>query len=162
MLQETALRLQHKEDVSEKSIVVCNEAHRFMVAEQLREINAPARIILEPEGRNTAPAAALAAMFSLSEQKEGEDSPVLLVMPADHVIEDVNTFSRAVDVGVASAAHGILVTFGVVPTYPHTGYGYIESEGRSLVATPINSPIPGGQLSPGARKARARNRRCLQ
>jgi mannose-1-phosphate guanylyltransferase len=98
MLQETALRLQHKEDVSEKSIVVCNEAHRFMVAEQLREINAPARIILEPEGRNTAPAAALAAMFSLSEQKEGEDSPVLLVMPADHVIEDVNTFSRAVDV----------------------------------------------------------------
>ena len=93
MLQETALRLQGKDDIADKSIVICNEAHRFLVAEQLREIDAPATIVLEPEGRNTAPAVALAAMLALQEQKKGEDSPVLLVMPADHVINDVNAVS---------------------------------------------------------------------
>ena len=141
MLQETALRLQGKDDIADKSIVICNEAHRFLVAEQLREIDAPATIVLEPEGRNTAPAVALAAMLALQEQKKGEDSPVLLVMPADHVINDVNAFLTSVNVGVASADHGILVTFGIVPTYPHTGYGYIESDARSMVATPISSFI---------------------
>ena len=141
MLQETALRLQGKENVAEQSIVVCNDAHRFLVAEQLLKIDAPAKIVLEPEGRNTAPAVALAAMLVLADQEQGEESPVLLVMPADHMINDVNAFLTAVNVGVASAEHGILVTFGVVPTYPHTGYGYIESDGRALVATPINSFI---------------------
>ena len=141
MLQETALRLQGKDDIAERSIVVCNESHRFLVAEQLRKIDAPATIVLEPEGRNTAPAVALAAMLTLQEQKKGEDSPVLLVMPADHIIKDVAAFIAAIDIGVASADHGILVTFGVVPTYPHIGYGYIESDARTLVATPINSFI---------------------
>ena len=141
MLQETALRLRGRDDIAEKSIVVCNEAHRFLVAEQLREINAPATIVLEPEGRNTAPAVALAAMLALQEQKKGEASPVLLVMPADHVINDVNAFLTSVNVGVASAEHGILVTFGIVPTYPHTGYGYIESDARAMVATTISSFI---------------------
>ena len=137
MLQETALRLQCRDHIAEQSIVICNEAHRFLVAEQLREIDAPARIVLEPEGRNTAPAVALAAMLALADQKKGEDAPMLLVMPADHVIKDVEAFFAAVNVGMGSAEHGILVTFGVVPTYPHTGYGYIESDGGALVATPI-------------------------
>ena len=141
MLQETALRLQGRDNITEQSIVVCNEAHRFLVAEQLREIDAPAKIVLEPEGRNTAPALALAAMLALADQKKGEDAPMLLVMPADHIIKDVDAFVAAIDIGVASAEHGILVTFGVVPTYPHTGYGYIESDARSLVATTINSFI---------------------
>ena len=141
MLQETALRLQGRDSITAQSIVVCNEAHRFLVAEQLREIDAPAKIVLEPEGRNTAPAVALAAMLATAEQEKGEDAPMLLVMPADHIIKDVDAFIAAIDIGIASANHGILVTFGVVPTYPHTGYGYIESDARSLVATPISSFI---------------------
>ena len=139
MLQETALRLQGRDHITAQSIVVCNEAHRFLVAEQLREIDAPAKIVLEPEGRNTAPAVALAAMLALADQKKGEDAPMLLVMPADHIIKDVDAFVATIDIGIASADHGILVTFGVVPTYPHTGYGYIESDGATLVATPIRS-----------------------
>jgi mannose-1-phosphate guanylyltransferase/mannose-6-phosphate isomerase len=139
MLQETALRLRSNDNVADESIVICTDSHRFLVAEQLLEIDAPARVILEPEGRNTAPAVALAAILTLSEQKKGEDPPILLVMPADHVVQDLDAFSAAVEIGMASAEHGILVTFGIVPTYPHTGYGYIESEGRSLVATPIKS-----------------------
>ncbi|MCH8074112.1 MAG: NTP transferase domain-containing protein, partial [Proteobacteria bacterium] len=116
MLQETALRLAGKDHLAAQIIVVCNEAHRFLVAEQLLEIDASAKIILEPEGRNTAPAVALAAMLALRDQKKGEDAPVLLVMPADHVIKDVAAFIAAIDIGMASADHGILVTFGVVPT----------------------------------------------
>lgn len=141
MLQETALRLQGRDNIAAPSIVICNEAHRFLVAEQLREIDAHAKIVLEPEGRNTAPAVALAAMLALADQKKGADPPLLLVMPADHVIKDVDAFIAAVGIGAASAVHGILVTFGVMPTYPHTGYGYIETNARSLVATPINSFI---------------------
>lgn len=141
MLQETALRLAGKDHLAAQIIVICNEAHRFLVAEQLLEIDASAKIVLEPEGRNTAPAVALAAMLALRDQKKGEDSPVLLVMPADHVIKDVAAFIAAIDIGMASADHGILVTFGVVPTYAHTGYGYIESDARALVATPIISFI---------------------
>ena len=141
MLQETALRLRGKENLADQSIVICNDAHRFLVAEQLLEINSPVKIILEPEGRNTAPAVALAAILTLSEQKKGEECPVLLVMPADQVMQDIDAFSAAIEIGLASAEHGILVTFGVVPTYPHTGYGYIESDARSLVATPIKSFI---------------------
>ena len=141
MLQETALRLRDNADIAEQSIVVCNEAHRFLVAEQLREIDVPAKIVLEPKGRNTAPAVALAAFLALGDHKKGEDSPLLLVMPADHIIKDVPAFNSAIEIGVASAEHGILVIFGVVPSYPHTGYGYIESDARTLVAAPINSFI---------------------
>ena len=97
--------------------------------------------MLEPEGRNTAPAVALAAILALQDAAKDSDAPVLLVMPADHVVKDVDAFAAAIEIGSASAAHGILVTFGVVPTYPHTGYGYIESDARSLVAAPISSFI---------------------
>ena len=141
MLQETALRFQGREKIAERSIVLCNEAHRFLVAEQLREIGTPAQIVLEPEGRNTAPAVALAALLALSQQRDGDDVPMLLVMPADHVINDTNAFFSAVNVGIASAEHGVLVTFGVIPSYPHTGYGYIESDSRVFAANPIKSFI---------------------
>jgi len=141
MLQETALRLSGHDAIADESIVVCNEAHRFLVAEQLREIGVPATIVLEPEGRNTAPAVALAALLELQNRDETAEAPVLLVMPADHVVKDVAAFAAAIDVGRASASHGVLVSFGVVPTYPHTGYGYIESDGRSLAAAPIRSFI---------------------
>jgi len=139
MLQETALRLAGKANCTAHTIVVCNEAHRFLVAEQLLEAGVGARIILEPEGRNTAPAAALAAIVALRNTPEGEAPPLLLVMPADHVIADREAFLAALEVGEKAAADGRLVTFGIVPTSPHTGYGYIESEAPNGAAAPIMS-----------------------
>ncbi len=119
MLQQTAERLSDL-PVSE-SITICNEEHRFFVAEQLREIDALGKIILEPVGRNTAPAIALAALL------ENENDPLLLVLAADHVIADQSAFTDAVLKAVPLAEAGKLVTFGIVPLEPHTGYGYIEA-----------------------------------
>ncbi len=122
MLQDTALRLMGIETAP--SIVVCNEAHRFLVAEQLRAISRPAQaIILEPVGRNTAPAIALAAHSALA--SAGADV-VLLVLPADHVIRDVVAFRKAVATALECTRGDALVTFGVVPAGPETGYGYIK------------------------------------
>ena len=128
MLQDTVLRLAGLN--AAPSVVVCNEAHRFLVAEQLRLINAPAQaIVLEPEGRNTAPAIALAAHAALSAASAagtaGEDV-LLLVLPADHVIRNAKAFRDAVQVAMSAARAGHLATFGVVPHAPETGYGYIR------------------------------------
>ena len=131
MLQQTAERL--SDLPTSESITICNEEHRFFVAEQLREINALGKIILEPVGRNTAPAIALAALL------EKEDDPLLLVLAADHVIADQGAFTDAVVKAVPLAEAGKLVTFGIVPSEPHTGYGYIEAgdplEGAYSVAS---------------------------
>ena len=135
MLQETIHRLQGMADIAETCIVVCNEAHRFLVAEQLREIEQPAKTILEPEGRNTAPAIALAALLSL----ETADDDLILVLPADHVIKDVPAFHATVARGAAAAREGKLVTFGIVPTRPEAGYGYIEADPRGSDAVPVSS-----------------------
>ncbi len=122
LFQETALRV--NEIGLDAPIIVCNEEHRFIVAENLRALNAESQdIILEPVGRNTAPAIATAAYAAM---KEGAD-PILLVLPADHVIEDVNAFGKAVKAAEKLAKKGHLVTFGIKPNEPHTGYGYIES-----------------------------------
>jgi len=139
MLQETVQRLDGVEGLTGRTLIICNEAHRFLVAEQIREIDVNADIVLEPEGKNTAPAAALAALLALDATEKGEDPPLLLIMPADHVIQDKKAFVAAINTGAASAEHGVLVTFGVVPSYPHTGYGYIEADARTLVAVPVNS-----------------------
>src|SRR6478735_11836631 len=121
MLQETVLRLEGLGAAA--PIVVCNEAHRFLVAEQLRQLDsAPQAIILEPVGRNTAPAIALAAL-------QAAPDALLLVLPADHVIRDVAAFQAAIRVAVPAARAGKLVTFGIVPTTPETGYGYIKRSG---------------------------------
>jgi mannose-1-phosphate guanylyltransferase/mannose-1-phosphate guanylyltransferase/mannose-6-phosphate isomerase len=126
MLQETQLRLNGLQNLAEP-LVVCNESHRFMVAEQLRQAGCPAgAIMLEPVGRNTAPAVAVAA---LQAQKAGDD-PVLLVLPADHVIVDAETFRGVVMEGAKLAEAGKLVTFGIVPIKPETGYGYIRAGER--------------------------------
>lgn len=104
-------------------LVVCNDEHRFMVAEQLRQLNVePSAIILEPEGRNTAPAVALAALSAVASDPDA----VLLVLPADHVISDGAAFTAAVERGLAAARDGALMTFGVVPDAPETGYGYLR------------------------------------
>ena len=104
-------------------IIVTNENHRFIVAEQLRQQEVSAEIILEPAARNTAPAIAAAASLALS---RGED-PVILVLAADHIIQDQQAFNATVQVGLSAAEEGKLVTFGVVPHSPETGYGYIKT-----------------------------------
>ena len=123
MLQQTVERL--SDLPKSEAITICNEEHRFFVAEQLREIDALGRVILEPVGRNTAPAIALAALA------EKADDPLLLVLAADHVIADQEAFTEAVMSAVPLAESGKIVTFGIVPTEAHTGYGYIEA-GDSL------------------------------
>ena len=123
MLQDTALRLKGMQGVAKNCVLVCNEAHRFLVAEQLQSIDQDAEIVLEPEGRNTAPAVGLAACLAA----ETNPNTLLLVMSADHVIKDVAAFQAAVLRGVEAAAAGNLVTFGILPTRPETGYGYVKA-----------------------------------
>lgn len=105
-------------------LLICNQEHRFMAAEQLRELGVEsATIILEPCGRNTAPAAAVAALAS---SRNGDD-PLMLILPSDHVVSDEEAFRNAVDVAVPLAQAGRLITFGVRPQTPETGYGYIKA-----------------------------------
>jgi mannose-1-phosphate guanylyltransferase/mannose-6-phosphate isomerase len=130
LLQETACRLDGLADIG-PAVYVCNEEHRFLVAEQIAELGkTPATIILEPEGRNTAPALTLAALFLAEEDPES----MMFVMPADHVIRDGQAFFEAVAAGCPQATSGSLVTFGVVPDTAETGYGYIKRDGE----------VPGG------------------
>ena len=124
MLQATARRLDGLE--VNTPIVVCNERHRFFVVEQMSAIGMQPRVVLEPEGRNTAPAIALAA---LAAQEAGQGDVPLLVLPADHEISEPGAFVSAVETAIPAARSGRLVTFGVVPTAPETGYGYIQARG---------------------------------
>jgi mannose-1-phosphate guanylyltransferase/mannose-6-phosphate isomerase len=165
MLQDTVARLAGLG--AEGPVVVCNEQHRFIVAEQLRQVGqAPSAIVLEPVGRNTAPAIGVAALTALkrfesvvsapavaeavanarparratdlpSVPAEAVEEPVLLVMPADHVLKDVKAFQTAVRAGLAAAREGKLVAFGIVPTKPETGFGYIRKGAGAGPAVPI-------------------------
>jgi mannose-1-phosphate guanylyltransferase/mannose-6-phosphate isomerase len=125
MLQETVLRTASLQQDAQPPLIVCNDAHRFLVAEQMLEIGVePEAIVLEPAGRNTAPAVAVAALLALRSAPEDTD-PLLLVLPADHVILESAAFAAAVDAAADAAGAGKLVTFGIVPDRPETGYGYI-------------------------------------
>ena len=128
MLQETVARLDGVAGLGEP-LLVCNEEHRFAVAEQLRLLGKQGQILLEPYGRNTAPALTLAALWA---QRDGDD-PVLVAMPADHVIVDSAAFRAAVVRAVALADRGVAVTFGITPDCPETGYGYIRLGERSTL-----------------------------
>ena len=124
LLQKTYERLLGLEGL-ENPILICNENHRFIVAEQFREINTdPQAIILEPVGRNTAPAIAVAALQAISSGKD----PLLLILAADHLIENIIEFQRVIQSAKVYAKKGRLVTFGIVPTCAETGYGYIEAK----------------------------------
>lgn len=128
MLQSTLTRLNGLD--TSPPLLVCNESHRFLAAEQVRALGlSGAKILLEPEAKNTAPAITLAALKALAMY----DDPVLLILAADHNIPKVEAFHRAIEHGLQMAEKGYLVTFGVVPTHPETGYGYIE-KGSQLFA----------------------------
>jgi mannose-1-phosphate guanylyltransferase len=134
LLQQTQLRLEGLPELA-PPLLICNEDHRFIVAEQLRQIGVePAGILLEPLGRNTAPAVAIAALQATA---SGAD-PLLLILAADHVINSPERFRATVAAGIPAAEAGRLVTFGIVPTAPETGYGYIEA------AQPLDpeAPVP--------------------
>jgi len=127
LLQDTALRL------GTPPVVVCNHEHRFIVAEQLREVGIePKAVVIEPVGRNTAPAAAVAALM-LADDNPGA---LMLLMPSDHLIADTPAFRHAVETAIPLARDGRLVTFGIRPTSPNTGYGYIKA----------GTPLPGGAM----------------
>ena len=117
MIQATIKRLSSLDIKS--TITICNEDHRFFVAEQLREVDELGSIILEPVGRNTAPAIALAALSST-------DDELLLILSADHVIQDKRAFTKTIMEAIPLAESGKLVTFGIVADRPHDGYGYIK------------------------------------
>ena len=121
MIQETASRVCDRKRFA-PPLIICNDAHRFVVAEQLREIGIDGAIVLEPEGRNTGPAVAAAALILARE----DAGALMLVLPSDHAITDTRAFDAAIATAKAAAETGALVTFGITPSGPETGYGYIE------------------------------------
>jgi mannose-1-phosphate guanylyltransferase / mannose-6-phosphate isomerase len=134
-------------------VIIANEEHRFIIAEQLREIGVAAEaLILEPFGRNTAPAACVAALRLIApqgaRQKAGDPEPLMLVMPSDHAIGDLASFRRAIDRAAAAARAGRLVTFGITPERAETGFGYIagggplDIEGAFAVTGFVEKPDP--------------------
>jgi len=145
MLQDTVVRLQGVQG-ARAPIIVSNAEHRFLVAEQLREIGVKPEVqILEPVGRNTAPAVAVAALYVQSRQPDA----CLFVLPSDHLIQDVPAFHAAIATALPLAAGGSLVTFGITPRGPVTGYGYLErgepisgSKGSFQVARFVEKPDP--------------------
>ena len=136
LLQNTILRLKKLKNI-QSPILICNEKHRFIVAEQLREINIkPNSIILEPEGKNTAPAVAIGTLRSRDDLKES----ILIILAADHAIKDVDKYLEVVGQGYKTALSGKIVTFGITPSSPETGFGYIESA-EKLTSQIQSSPI---------------------
>ncbi|MDL2269191.1 mannose-1-phosphate guanylyltransferase/mannose-6-phosphate isomerase [Desulfosarcina sp. OttesenSCG-928-A07] len=159
LFQNTVRRLEGLTETA-PPIVVCNTEYRFMVADQLRQMNISAdAIILEPVGRNTAPAMAVAALWAT---RAGSD-PVLLILPADHHIEDTDAFQKALTIGYKHAQADRLVTFGVVPRSPETGYGYIKAgepisaPGRKPTAYSISAFVEKPDLVAAKRYVYARN-----
>ena len=125
MLQLTVARLDGM--AAADPLLICNEEHRFLAAEQMRQSGyEDARIILEPCGRNTAPAIALAALQLVAESDDAQTDPLMLVLAADHLIQDVPAFQAGIEQAMPLASAGKLVTFGIVPKHPETGYGYIQ------------------------------------
>src|SRR6516225_10174787 len=142
LLQQTVLRVADDRRFA-APLLVANEEHRFIIAEQLREIAVvPQALLLEPIGRNTAPAVCIAAL-GLSET---DPDSLMLVMPSDHTIGDANAFLAAVDLAAIAARNGALVSFGITPERPETGYGYIrrgarlETQGVFAVAQFVEKP----------------------
>ncbi len=149
MVAETALRV--RGEAYAPPLVVCNEQHRFSIADALCSAEVPAKaILLEPMGRNTAPAVAVAALAALEDDPEA----LLLVLPSDHVILNTDAFQAAVATAARAAATGRLVTFGITPTHPETGYGYIKA-GQPLADVPGAHAVDAFKEKPDAERAAA-------
>ena len=128
LLQKTYKRIEDLEDLC-KPIIVCNEEHRFIVGDQMREIKTtPLSIILEPSRRNTAPAITIAALQAIEKYKDENIDPILLILSSDHFIKNIDKFKKSIQNSIELATKENLIIFGIVPTYPATGYGYIKSE----------------------------------
>ena len=128
MLQKTYKRIENLDNIC-RPIIICNEEHRFIVGHQMKEINVdPLEILLEPEGRNTTPAIAIAALKALDNFKVKNIDPILLILSSDHQIKDIDKFQLAIKKSIDVALQDNLVIFGIPPKYPATGYGYIKSE----------------------------------
>ena len=126
LFQNTLLRLDGLETAVEilPPVIICNEAHRFLVIDQGSQISKTLEtIILEPEGRNTAPALTVAA---LHQKNQNNNDSIMMMMPADHIVTEIDSFHMAVKAGIEMAKGDYLVNFGVKPSTPETGYGYIE------------------------------------
>ena len=148
-LQDTILRLKNIKNLA-KPILICNQEHRFIAAEQMREINIiPETIILESVGRNTAPAIALGTIKAKSIEKD----PILLILSADHFIQNVDEFIETINKGVDYAEKGKIVNFGIKPTSPETGYGYIEAENPHELEKGKGSSIRNFIEKPNLKKA---------
>ncbi|WP_419308133.1 mannose-1-phosphate guanylyltransferase/mannose-6-phosphate isomerase [Chromohalobacter israelensis] len=150
MLQATLARLDGL--TTARPIVVCTDAHRFLVAEQLRDSGVEADIVLEPEGRDTAPAIALAALCQQARETDGgADRGPLLVLPADHHIADVAAFREAIERALPATEQGAFATFGIVPRHPETGYGYLEVDDITAGLQPLRRFVE----KPDATRAKA-------
>ena len=148
--QKTQKRLEGLRNV-ENPIIICNEEQRFLVAEQMREISiSPKSIILEPFGKNTAPAIAIATLKAFEES----DEKILLVLSSDHEIKDQLSFKKAIEIGIKDAKNGKLVTFGIKPNLPETGYGYIETKEKISYKVIKSFPVKNFVEKPPLEKAK--------
>ena len=130
LIQKTYKRVENLENIF-KPIIICNEEHRFIVGDQMKQIKTdPLAIILEPSRRNTAPAIAIAAMKAIEYFEKENIDPILLILSSDHYIENLNEFKRSIENSIELAEAGNLIIFGVIPTKPATGYGYIKAKNR--------------------------------
>tara|TARA_B100000242_G_scaffold233704_1_gene173660 strand:+ start:2257 stop:3708 length:1452 start_codon:yes stop_codon:yes gene_type:complete len=128
LLQQTIKRIEGLENLC-KPIIICNEEHRFIVGDQMREIKTdPLAIILEPSRRNTAPAISIAALKAIELFKNDNVDPILLILSSDHYIEETEEFRKSIQSSIELAAHDNLIIFGIIPSHPATGYGYIKAE----------------------------------
>ena len=128
LLQKTYKRIEGLENLS-KPIIICNEEHRFIVGDQMKKIKTnPSSIILEPSRKNTAPAITVAAIKAIEYFKEENIDPILLILSSDHHIERIDKFKKSIQNSIELAADGNLIIFGITPSYPSTGYGYIKSK----------------------------------
>ena len=126
----TYKRIEDLENLS-KPIIICNEEHRFIVVSNEKDKTDPGAIILEPSRRNTAPAITIAALKAIQDNLEKDIDPTLLILSSDHYIEKVDEFKKSIKQSIKIAKNGGLVIFGIMPTYPSTGYGYIKAENNT-------------------------------
>ena len=130
LLQKTYKRIEDLENIS-KPIIICNEDHRFIVGDQMKKIKIePSSIILEPSRRNTAPAITIAALKAIEDCKEKNVDPILLILSSDHYIKEIDEFKKSIQKSIKLALEGNLLVFGILPSYPATGYGYIKSKSK--------------------------------